>query len=163
MKANLIAALVFAFGTTTYASAAEYGPPTPATVISTDDVEPARPPTTTTARAFSGPLPDARAERGFLEKIGPRKLAAFTALNAADKITTRRCLRRGTCKEVGPGLSSAFGKNLSDAELVGAFLVGEAIYIGGSVLLDYDSREAQVFQVALIGTHGVVAGLNLRF
>lgn len=104
---------------------------------------------------------------GFVEKIGPRKLLAFTAANAFEKLATRRCIHKRTCEESGPGVSALFGKRPSDLELVGAFAIDEAIYVGGSVLfgeaLGYESTATRTFQVGMIGAHGVIGTMNLRF
>lgn len=104
---------------------------------------------------------------GLISKIGPRKLVAFTIANAYDKATTARCIHRRTCEESGIGVSALFGKRPSDADLIGAFALDEALYVGGSVLfgetLGYDSSAMRGFQVGMIGTRGVIGTLNLRF
>lgn len=126
---------------------AESGPPAP---ISFVDAE--------------GPAKDTRS---LIEKIGPRKLAAFTAVNALDKWSTRRCIRKHTCEEAGLGMNAMWGKRPKDIELVGAFAVDQALYVGGSVLFGeafgYSSTATRVFQIGMIGTRGVIGTWNLRF
>ncbi|WP_152663970.1 hypothetical protein [Sphingomonas sp. SRS2] len=107
------------------------------------------------------------AAESLIEKIGPNRFAAHTAAALLDTGTTYSCSRRRTCEEGNPALRGLFGKRLSLTDAVGAFLLMEGVYIGGSVLIGeaagYDSTARDIFQISLIGTHGIAAGLNLRF
>lgn len=102
-----------------------------------------------------------------IEKIGPTRFALHSATAAADAYTTYRCSRRRTCEEANPAVRVITGKRMNAKEAVATFIAMEALYVGGSVLIGetagYDSPVLDIFQLGSIGTHGVAAGLNLRF
>ncbi len=117
---------------------------------------------------YNEPMPAPIEQRGFLAKIGPRKFIAHSIAAALDAGTTYRCSTvRRTCKEANPALRAIVGRHVSAGEAVAAFGIMEAIYLGGSYALGeatgYDSAATKTFQIGLIGSHGILAGLNLRF
>lgn len=153
MKATLLALAV----SCATPALAQYGPPAPISFV--DAEGPATQPETPAQRIDD--------DRSLIEKIGPRKLAAFTLVNAYDKLTTRRCIHKRTCEEAGLGMNAMWGKRPKDIELVGAFAVDQALYVGGSVLFGeafgYSSTATRVFQIGMIGSRGVIGTMNLRF
>lgn len=150
MKHAIIAAILAL--TATPALSAPYGPPAPESI----------------------PTPGIPAESGhsdgrsFIQKIGPTRFAVHSLAAAFDVATTYRCTTaRRTCQEGNPMLRAIFGKRLSLGESVGAFGIMEAIYLGGSYAIGetsgYNSSAMRIFQISLIGSHGIAGGLNLRF
>lgn len=136
-----------------------YGPPAPVSFVDAEGPAVEQP---------EAPAPRIETDdRSLIEKIGPRKLAAFTVVNALDKWSTRRCIHKRTCEEAGWGVNALFGKRPSDIELVGAFAIDEALYLGGSVIFGeafgYQSGAIRGFQIGMIGTRGVIGTMNLRF
>ncbi len=99
--------------------------------------------------------------------IGTGRFVAHEVSVAADVLSTRRCVRAEKCIEGNPPQRLLFGRRPSDAGFVGMAAFDTGLYVGGSLavcaVFGEDSWQKDVLQFGLIGTHGVAAGLNLRF
>lgn len=89
----------------------------------------------------------------------------FVALNAAafgaaalDVASTRRCINAGTCHETNPLMKCSSGCQY--ARVFGETAVGTLV---AYEMKKHGQREWWLVPTAMIGEHGVCAGLNMRF